>query len=415
MTDTEPKLISYTDVLQELEKSKPNNHLLLGNGFNLSLGIKTDYNSILNKMKENNKDFESVITDDFDLEEFIGACKSQIIEADNPYFDFMKRYYHNKIKLDFMKAVTEIVSKEMKNIIQVEKEEIYLLLEQFDSYFTLNYDPFLYQLLMSYKKDDKKEVLIFENTLPFIKEQMEISTQVILKEIEDGYQSGILIINMGEDQQQLELRRLSKQDFEKEMKHYFGKRVSKSELKKVIDHFWKNKDLTERREIEKIDDGFGLFEKEIIFKNPKTQNLIFLHGAFHIYQRGKVIHKITQQSEKALYKKIEEVVEDADEKIICVFSDTNKEIEISQNEYLRNGLNKLAEIEGALLIIGSSLAKNDAHIFEKVNQSKIQRIFIASCDKDKAKDFKNANKFWSGKEVILLDRDTVSYAKKRNI
>lgn len=411
MPDKEPRLISYTDVLQELEKSKPNNHLLLGNGFNLSLGIKTDYKSILDQMKENNKEYESVITGNFDLEEFIGACKSQIIEADNPYFDFMKRYIQNKIKLDFMKAVTEIVSKEMKNIAQVEKEEIYLLLKQFNSYFTLNYDPFLYQLLMSYKKDDKKEVLIFENTLPFIKEQMENSTQAILKEIENGYKSGILTINMGVAETQLELSNLNKSDFEKEMKLYFGTRVSKKELKKVIDHFWKNKDLTEKREIETIVDGFGLFGKEIIFKNPQTQNLIFLHGAFHIYQRGKVIYKITQQSEKALYQKIEEVVEGADENIICVFSDTNKEIEIAQNEYLRNGLNKLSDIEGTLLIIGSSLADNDAHIFEKVNQSKIQRIFIASCDKDKAKDFKNANKFWSGKEIILFDRDTVSYAK----
>jgi hypothetical protein len=94
-----------------------------------------------------------------------------------------------------------------------------------------------------------------------------------------------------------------------------------------------------------------------------------------------------------------------------VFSDTNKEIEIAQKEYLRNGLNKLSDIEGTLLIIGSSLADNDSHIFEKVNQSKIHRIFIASCEKDKAKDFKNANKFWSGKEIILFDRDTVSYAK----
>lgn len=411
MPDKEPRLISYTDVLQELEKSKPNNHLLLGNGFNLSLGIKTDYKSILIQMKKNNKEYESVITGNFDLEEFIGACKSQIIEADNPYFDFMKRYIQNKIKLDFMKAVTEIVSKEMKNIAQVEKEEIYLLLKQFDSYFTLNYDPFLYQLLMSYKKDDKKRVLVIENTLPFIKEQMENSTQAILKEIENGYKSGILTINMGVAETQLELSNLNKSDFEKEMKLYFGTRVSKKELKKVIDHFWKNKDSTEKREIETIDDGFGLFGKEIIFKNPQTQNLIFLHGAFHIYQRGKVIYKITQQSEKALYQKIEEVVEDADENIICVFSDTNKEIEIAQNEYLRNGLNKLSDIEGTLLIIGSSLADNDSHIFEKVNQSKIHRIFIASCEKDKAKDFKNANKFWSGKEIILFDRDTVSYAK----
>lgn len=414
MPDTEPKLISYNDVLQELEKSKPNNHLLLGNGFNLSLGIKTDYKSILNQMKANNKDFESIITENFDLEEFIGACKSQINVTGNPYVDFMKHYFHNKIKLDFMKAVTQIVTNEMKNIVQVQKDEIYLLLKQFDNFFTLNYDPFLYQLLMSFKKDDKKEVLIFENTLPFIKEQMEINAQEILKEIEDGYQSGTLTINMITNQTQLDLNKLSKSDFENQMKHYYGKRVSKSELKKVIDHFWKNKDIIneKNREIEKIDDGFGLYGKEITFKNPKTQNLYFLHGAFHIYQRGKIIHKITQESEKALYQKIEEVIEDADENIICVFSDKNKEIEILQNEYLKNGLNKLAELEGTMLIIGSSLSDNDSHIFEKVNQSKIQRIFIASCENKKVKDYKNATKFWPGKEVILFDRDTVSYAKK---
>lgn len=264
---------------------------------------------------------------------------------------------------------------------------------------------------MSYKKNDKKDVLVFENTLPFIKEQMENNAQEILKEIEAGYQSGVLTINMGEGYRKLEIHKLNKPVFETDMKQYFGDRVSPKDLKKIVNHFWKNKDLTEKREIERIDDGFGLFGKEIIFKNPQTQNLIFLHGAFHIYQRGKVVYKITQQSEKALYQKIEEVVENADENIICVFSDTNKEIEISHNEYLRNGLRKLAEIEGSLLIIGSSLADNDAHVFEKVNQSKIQRIFIASCEKKKAKDYRNARKFWSEKEVVLFDRDTVSYAK----
>ena len=405
------KLISYKDVLQELEKSKSNNHILLGNGFNLSLGIKTDYPSILNKMIENNKEYESIVTDNFDLEEFIGSCKKMIQDKDNPYSEFMKKYFHNKVKLDFMKAVTQIVTKEVKNIYQEKNEEIYLLLKQFNTFFTLNYDPFLYQLLMSYKKDDKDEAIVFEHSLPFIKEQMEENAQDILKEIETGYNSGVLTINMGEEQKHLELSGLKKADFEKEMNLYFADRVSKAELKRVIDHFWKIKDSDKAKVLEKVDDGFGLFDKELTFQNPETQNLYFLHGAFQLYKKGKSVYKITQQSEKALYQKIEEVIEDSEENIICIFSDSNKETEIEQDDYLKNGLNKLSELEGNLLILGSSLADNDSHIFKKIEESRIQKIYIASSEKGKEKDFKRAEDIFPGKEIELFDWNTISYVK----
>ena len=128
-------LITYEALLMELESTKPNNHLLLGNGFNLSLGIKTNYKSIFEQMKINNSDYENIITDDFDLEEFIGLCKSKIAKNDNINYHFMCRIFHNKIKLDFMKAVTQLVSREEKNIFQEKNEKIYLLLKQFDNFF----------------------------------------------------------------------------------------------------------------------------------------------------------------------------------------------------------------------------------------------------------------------------------------
>lgn len=412
MSESEIHLKNYEEVLQELEKSKPNNHLLLGNGFNLSLGIKTNYESIFNNMKENNKDFESVITENFNLEEFIGECKAKIQDDNNPYSNFMKRYYHNKIKLDFMKAVTQIVTKEVKNIYQEKNEEIYLLLKQFDTFFTLNYDPFLYQLLMTFKKDDKKLSIAFKNSLPEMKKMMDDESRKVLKEIEEGYNSGVLTINIGNDLRKLELSTLTKADFTKEMKLYFGKRIAQKELKKVIEYFWKIKASDKSKVLEKIDDGFGLFGKELTFQNPKTQNLYFLHGAFHLYNKGKLIHKITQQSEKALYQRIEEIVEDAEENIICIFTDSNKETEIMQNEYLKNGLNKLTELEGAMLILGSSLADNDSHIFKKINDSKISKIYIATSEKQKEDDLTQASKFFKDKEIVLFDRDTISYMKK---
>ena len=45
------KVIAYEEVLDQLQDQEA--HLLLGNGFNLSLSIKTDYHSILKKMSEN--------------------------------------------------------------------------------------------------------------------------------------------------------------------------------------------------------------------------------------------------------------------------------------------------------------------------------------------------------------------------
>ncbi len=287
----ETELKDYNDIIEELEFTKPNNHLLLGNGFNLSLGIKTDYKSIFNKMKENNKDYETVILDNFDLESFIGECKSNIIKINNKNEIFMKNYYHNKIKFDFMKAVSEIVYKEIKKIKQLKDEPIYLFLKQFDTFFTLNYDPFLYQLLMSYKKEDKENILVFNNALPFIEEELidDVSLE-ILNEIKKSYESGYLEIKMDVNNgKKLDLNKLTKAEFEKERGIYYKDKISNKQLKEIIDIFWKGKDIDKIRGLEKINDGFSLFENNLAFYIKNTQNLFFLHGAFHIYEKNKVV------------------------------------------------------------------------------------------------------------------------------
>lgn len=65
-------------------------------------------------------------------------------------------------------------------------------------------------------------------------------------------------------------------------------------------------------------------EKELVYSNPKTQNIFFIHRAFHIYQGKKEMYKITKKTDKALYQKIEEIVENEDENIICIFNNGNK-------------------------------------------------------------------------------------------
>jgi len=413
MTKTNINLITYDEVLQELDKSKPNNHLLLGNGFNLSLGIKTDYTSIFKKMKENHEDYKLVNSDFLDLEQFIGACKSFIAKEGNPHYEFMCRFLHNKIKLDFMKAVTNIVTKEVRKIYQDKNEELYLLFRNFDNFFTLNYDPFLYQLLMSFKKEKEEEGLAFTNNLPFNPDLLDSHFNEILKEVEIGYNSGIIIIKIAGVETPLNLKMMSKAEFTTNMSKHLKDRISKNGLKRIVDFYWKKKKASENKRLDNLHDGFGLFgeENKLLFINQYTQNLFFIHGAFHLVQDGKEIYKITQTSDKALYQRIEEVVEDVDQNIICIFSDSNKEDEMVGNKYLKNGLLKLQQLEGVLLIIGSSLAENDSHVFERISNSKIEKVFIASLENNADEDYAKANKIFPNQEIVLFDRSTISYVK----
>src|SRR5690606_42081370 len=83
------------------------------------------------------------------------------------------------------------------------------------------------------------------------------------------------------------------------------------EIEQVVKHILKEE--KQNQVLEAVDDGaqYRLFrdEEEFVFDiESKTQNLFFLHGAFHIYQDGKSIKKITQQSDKALYDRLESIL-----------------------------------------------------------------------------------------------------------
>jgi len=407
-------LITYEALLMELELTKPNNHLLLGNGFNLSLGIKTSYKNIFEQMKINNSDYEDVIFDNFDLEEFIGICKSKIDKNDNMNYHFMCRFFHNKIKLDFMKAVTQLVTREEKNIFQEKNEKICLLLKQFDNFFTLNYDPFLYQLLMTYKIEgtEHQQAIAFSNTFPFVKDLMENQDKELFDIIQRAYDTGTLTVDIpNEASKSKDLNNLTKAKFTQEINTLLESKYDKQQIKACVDQLWRHKAAAKKEFIDKIDDGFGLFGNELLYQNPQTQNLYFLHGAFHIYKKGKSIYKITQQSEKALYQRIEEIVENERENILCIFSDKNKETEIKGETYFINGLNKLESLEGTLVILGSALSDNDAHIFIQIQKSKIHKVYISSFESDVDDNMKKAKKWFPEKEIIFFDIETITYNK----
>ncbi len=408
-------LLNYNEVLRDIQDK--DNHLLIGNGFNYGLGINTGYKSIFQKMIENNQDMykEAMSMMEeccFDLEEFIGKLEGDI---DNNNL-FLKKYVRNKVKFDFMQATHEIVKSEIKSIYAEKNEGVFLLLQNFTNYFSLNYDSFLYILLLKYKSisDEEKNSIAFQPSIKFIEADFDTKQNDIYTEIKEARDNGTLTINLGANRSmEKSCSTLTKSHFTTEIKEYSKTKGWKPKdvdrvVKRIIEEEQRNKLLN------KVDDGskqltlFGS-EPEFVFVNSKTQNLFFLHGAFHIYKDGRRIKKITQQSDKALYDKLEEIINDNKKDIVCVFQHKDKAEAINNNEYLLNCLNKLGGLIGNMVIIGSSLADNDNHIFEKIESSGVNTVYISTLSKEKEKQYELAKAKFPTKNIFLFDADTISY------
>ena len=96
-------LVKYSEMLSEIENTE--NHLLLGNGFNYSLGVNTGYKNIFEIMKEHNPIYNTlnIENDNFDIEGIIGRLKSNINTPDK---DFLHLFINNQVKKDFNVELT---------------------------------------------------------------------------------------------------------------------------------------------------------------------------------------------------------------------------------------------------------------------------------------------------------------------
>lgn len=415
----EVKLLKYQEVLKELENKEC--HLLLGNGFNRALGVNTSYSAIFQKMLQNDleiyKDSEELVNKcDYDLEKFIGELIKDI-DGSNI---FLKKYVANKVKKDFMKATHEIVKDGIKNVYAKKNEGVYILFKHFQNYFTLNYDSFLYLLLLNFKleTDEKELTIAFQLSLKFIEEDMNEDQNDIYTEIKKARKEGTVSIKFENNSNSTvqNLSELTKKNFISEIEIYSksnNKNWKTSDIKRVV------KSLLEEEKknkiLNKVDDGskpLTLFDgtKEFVFDlNKETQNLFFLHGAFHIYKDGKEEKKITQSSDKALYDKLEQILNDDEKDIVCVFQSENKIEAINRSEYLKKSLQKLSILSGTLVIIGSSLDDNDSHIFDQIKSSKIDTVYISTRKGSKIKNYDKAKKLFTTKKVLFFDAESISY------
>lgn len=397
-------------MLSEIENTE--NHLLLGNGFNYSLGVNTGYKNVFEVMKEHNPIYNTlnIENDNFDIEGIIGRLKSNINTPDK---DFLHLFINNQVKKDFVKACFSIVKESIKNIYEEKNNGIGLLFKNFTNYFSLNLDPFLYLLLLKYKKNDT--ILAFNNSIPFIEIDLNIQTSDKYKTIKDIYFTYKKDIFDSNDIKILEkdFSKLTRTDFEKQLSDVLKSKNIK-DYKKCLEVLYE--ELRSNSIQLEIKDGFTFSEPLTLFKyNPEiNRNLFFLHGAFHLYKDKKSIYKITKTSEKALYEIIDEILDNESEELICVFTNENKINEINDSPYLKNNLDELSRLNGSIVIIGSSLDENDKHIFDCINESNLNKVYFASSENRFEKDNEKLKSLFPRKEFALFDRDTVSYDNIEN-
>lgn len=428
----EVSLLKYEQVLDEIQDKE--NHLLIGNGFNRGLGVDTSYKNIFDKMINDEdsiykdsiyKDIEKEIeSTGYNIELLIGKLQDAI-DINNPNSVFLKKYIHNKVKLDFMRAAHSIIKSKIKNVYAEKNEGVYLLLKNFSNYFTINYDLLLYLLLLNYKSADKLEdnIIAFGSSLKLFIDTENILFENIYDEIQEARKNGTIKFQFGDKDNISErpLNKIKKDLFINSIEEYArinNKKWKKKYIQKVVDRILKEE--KKYSILKKVDDGSKQYNllgdnKEFIFDtNSITQNLFFLHGAFHIYKDGQSIKKITQSSNKALYQRLEEILNSEKKEIVCIFQSEDKETAINENPYLCKCLSKLGELSGNMVIIGSSLADNDDHIFNQINNSNINTLYISTLDKYKEDTYKIASTKFSTKTIHLFDAKSISYKLPEN-
>lgn len=397
-------------MLSEIENTE--NHLLLGNGFNYSLGVNTGYANIFDVMKELNPIYNSLNIENgnYDIEGIIVRLKNNIINPDKVFLD---SFINNQVKKDFIKACFSIVKDSIKNIYEEKNNGIGLLFKNFTTYFSLNYDPFLYLLLLKYKKNDN--ILVFNNSIPFMEIDLNIQTSEKYKTIKEIYftykkdifdSSGTRILEK-------DFSKLTKTDFEKQLNEVLKSKNIKN-YKKCLDVLYE--ELRSNSIQLEIKDGFTFSEPLSLFRyNPEiNRNLFFLHGAFHLYKDKKSIYKITKESDKALYEIIDEILDNESKELICVFTNENKINEINDSSYLKRNFDELSVLNGNMVIIGSSLDDNDKHVFDFINNSNINKIYFASSESGFERDNEKLKILFPDKEFVLFDRKTITYENVQN-
>ncbi|MDN3443403.1 DUF4917 family protein [Microbacterium sp. APC 3901] len=162
----------------------------------------------------------------------------------------------------------------------------------------------------------------------------------------------------------------------------------------------------------------------LIWKSKPTQGrqrVFFLHGALHLFIRGKKLEKLSYREHGSLVGELRSRLDDDNYPLVVTEgSRPEKEARIERSGYLRFGLRRFAATEGALFIHGVSMNPNDDHILELIesDSSRVSAIYVgvhgdpASPDNrrliERAKEMKNHRRTVGGEALRVRFYDSDS-------
>lgn len=128
--------------------------------------------------------------------------------------------------------------------------------------------------------------------------------------------------------------------------------------------------------------GYGTYDgfSYDIWENRQDQNVYFLHGGLHLYNAGARIqkHVFNNDNDVSIVDKVRINLEQGLFPLFVSEPTHQKKLEkIRHNPYLNHCYKSLNALNGVLFIHGHSMAENDRHIFDQINNSNVERVFVS--------------------------------------
>lgn len=170
-----------------------------------------------------------------------------------------------------------------------------------------------------------------------------------------------------------------------------------------------------------LDDGFRSHnEFDCIWSNIyNSQNIFYLHGAVHLFTNEFGTYKIKRNRNETILSICKHLQENNIQPLTIVASNNeDKFYAIKSNEYLQYCYNQLYNIQGLLFIHGSSLACNDRHIFEAINNNKNITCIYISLHPDTEnfnEKLQKAKDVFPNKSLYFYDANSTNIWKNKQI
>lgn len=129
----------------------------------------------------------------------------------------------------------------------------------------------------------------------------------------------------------------------------------------------------------RFQDGFGRVGGDLCFDAGRPCHVWYLHGALHLVQdiNGRV-KKLSSSKEASVLAQIKSrLVGDCDPLVVTEGTSKEKVLTISTSPYLTAATAALRQAKGSLVVFGSSISKEDHHIWQCIDApERIREIYV---------------------------------------